>query len=894
MSQLSPMMEQFKEIKAQYTDAILFFRVGDFYEMFFEDALTASRELDITLTSRDGSKGEEGTPLAGVPWHSANTYVSKLLSKGYKVAICEQVEDPAQAKGLVRREVTRVITPGTRIDDHLLPEDRNNYLAFLAMLEGNSLGLTFADISTGELHAFQFNLDGINGAINEIYRFQPAELLLNARAFTAKKIRKELNTIGLFHFDEAPAPANLAEALNMLEKQFDPNSLQLWGIKDCPAASVSTAAALQYLHNMQKVPLKHISVIKLHGSNDAVFLDVVTLLNLEVMETMRSRDKKQSLLGMLDQTKTAMGSRMMRKWLERPLLLGEEMEQRWDAVDELKKNQISREELAALLNDVYDIERLCSRINLGAVTPRDFLALKKSLRLLPKLVIKLETMESELLQSLKEEIPCFSLLVEELDNAIAEDAPQGLREGGIFKEGFSAEVDQLRHLARDSKCWLLNLEKKERERSGIKTLKIRYNKVFGYYIEVTRANVELVPPEYIRKQTLVNAERYFTEELKEKESIILNAEEKSIRLENNLFEELRIRLTEHTLPLQRCANVLARLDCLISLAGVAAMRGYCRPRLNTRPLIHIKEGRHPVVERTMTTPFVPNDLYLNDGENRVLIITGPNMAGKSTYCRSAALLVLMAQAGSFVPAAEMSFKPVEQIFARVGASDDLSGGRSTFMVEMEETASIINNASAQSLIVLDEVGRGTSTYDGISLARAVLEHLHDVSGAMVLFSTHFHELTSMEDEFFAVQNLSVSVREAEEGIIFLHQVKPGRADRSYGINVARLAKLPDSLVNRAQQILSQLEEARYNSPDKTNNKPPSPLQTGLSLEGGGQLSFLTPDTPNTKPLRSERKVIQEIKELNLVKTTPLQALNKLFSMQSRLLIKDHLETERER
>lgn len=915
MSQLTPMMEQFKEIKAQYADTILFFRVGDFYEMFFDDAITASRELDITLTSRDGSKGEEGTPLAGIPWHSANTYLSKLLNRGYKVAICEQVEDPVQSKGLVRREVTRVITPGTKIDDHLLLQDRNNYLAFLVILEDKTLGLTFADISTGELHAFQFTSEQLNEAINEIFRFQPAELLLNKHACTEKKVVKGLNIIGLLHYSEAPAPFSLPEALIVLQGQFDSNYLDDCGITGLPAASISTAAALQYLHNMQKTALKHISTLKIHNSKDALFLDAVTLLNLEVMETMRNRDKKNALLGILDRTKTAMGSRMMRKWLERPLLSGEEMEQRWDAVDELKKSQLIREELAVLLNDVYDLERLCSRINLGAVNPRDFLALKNSLRQLPELVKQLEATNAELLLSLKDEIPVFSKLVEELEHAIAEDAPPGLKEGGIFKEGFSKDVDELRKLSRDSKGWLLDFEKKERERSGIKSLKIRYNKVFGYYIEVTRANLGLVPPDYIRKQTLVNAERFFTEELKKKESIILNAEEKSIRLEYNLFEELRINLTGYTLPLQKCANILARLDCLISLARVAAMRGYCRPRLCSRPLIQIKEGRHPVVERTLKAPFVPNDLCLDDTEKRVLIITGPNMGGKSTYCRSAALLVLMAQAGSFVPAAEMFFMPVEQIFARVGASDDLSGGRSTFMVEMEETASIINNASNRSLVVLDEVGRGTSTYDGISLARAVLEHLHDVSKSLVLFSTHYHELTTMEDEFSAVQNLSVSVRETKDGIIFLHKLKPGRADRSYGINVARLAQLPDSIVNRAQQVLKQLENSRQDTTDKseatpeleftgtvglagqpnTDNEAISSPQTSLfSLEGGGQLSFFVPKNNTIKePLKHEIRILQEIKELNLVKTTPLQALNKLFSMQARLLRDDNTKLDKE-
>ncbi|MEW5921030.1 MAG: DNA mismatch repair protein MutS [Bacillota bacterium] len=913
MSRLTPMMEQYKEIKAQYADAILFFRVGDFYEMFFEDALTASRELDITLTSRDGNKEEGGTPLAGVPWHSASTYLSKLLNKGYKVAICDQVEDPAQAKGLVRREVTRVITPGTRIDDHMLQQDRNNYLAFLVMLEDQSMGLTCVDISTGELHAFHFEPNREKqDVVDEIYRFQPAELLLNPRAYADKKLQKTLHTLGLFHFSEMAVPAGMREALALLEEQFDSKSLQDWGITSYPSASVSTAAVLQYLHKVQKVPLKHIFSINLHVFDDELLLDAVTLFNLEVTETMRTRDKKHSLLGMLDRTNTAMGSRLLRKWLERPLREAEKIEQRWEAVDELKKNQVAREELAVLLADVYDLERLCSRINLGAVNPRDFLALKRSLQLLPKIMEQLEKMESGLLKSLHEEIPCFEMLVEELENAIAEDAPFTLKEGGIFKQGYSSEVDELRRLTRNSKTWMLELEKKERERTGIKSLKIRYNKVFGYYIEVTRANLEMVPPDYIRKQTLVNAERFYTEELKEKESIIINAEEKLIRLEYSLFEDLRIRLTNHTLHLQLCASILARLDCLISLAAIAAMRGYCRPRLCSQPGIHIKEGRHPVVERTMSTPFVPNDLHLDNRGKRIIIITGPNMGGKSTYCRSAALLVLMAQAGSFVPAAEMEFMPVEQIFARVGASDDLSGGRSTFMVEMEETASIINNASSRSLIILDEIGRGTSTYDGISLARAVLEYLHDSSGSMVLFSTHFHELTSMEDEFPAISNLSVSVRETEEGVIFLHRVVPGRADRSYGINVARLAQLPVSVIARAQQILEQLEGTRHagiKSPGEKKKGGTSTIskeeETGKNetrdtisenpvelclAHDDGQLSFFSQAGKAKRELPGyEKKIIAEIKELNLVKTTPLQALNKLFSFQSRLKENANLE-----
>ena len=889
MSRSTPMMEQFKEIKAQYSDAILFFRVGDFYEMFFEDALTASRELNITLTSRDGNK-EEGVPLAGIPWHSANTYLARLLSKGYKVAICEQVEDPAQARGLVRREVTRVITPGTRFEDHLLQQDKNNYLCFLVMLEDKSTGITFVDISTGELHAFHFSDNRAKqNVIDEIYRFQPAELLINDQANDDVKLQKAFKKSGISHFSEAAVPLNLDEASNILTKQFSLDSLANWNIQACPAAAFSTAAALQYLQEVQKAPLKHITGIKLHVANNTALIDAVTMHNLEILETLRTRDKKNSLIGVLNRTKTAMGSRLLRKWLERPLCNAEEMTQRWNAVDELKNNQILREELSILLKKIYDLERLCSRINLCAVNPRDFLALKGSTQVLPEVSGRLKGTRAELLHSLCEEIPSFTTLTNELEQAIAEDAPFTLKEGGIFKKGFSAEIDELRDVMHGSKNWLLELERKERERSGIKSLKIRYNKVFGYYIEVTKTNLDLVPDDYIRKQTLVNAERFITEELKEKESIILSTAEKLVRLEYNLFEELRIHLTGYTLPLQQCAHILAILDCLISLAEVAAMRGYAKPRLSSLPIIRIKGGRHPVVEHTLPTPFVPNDLCLDDREKRILIITGPNMAGKSTYCRSMALLVLMAQAGSFVPADELEFMPVERIFARVGASDDLSGGRSTFMVEMEETASIISNVSARSLIVLDEIGRGTSTYDGISIARAVLEYFHATNGATVLFSTHFHELTALEDELTAVQNLSVAVKETEDGVIFLHRVVPGRANRSYGINVARLAHLPVSVIVRAEQILEQMEGERYIAAEgqkslntvKTEDKF-AVFTSTLCPENDGQLSLFKNEFKQNEPANHEIKIIEEIKEMDLLKMTPLKALNKLFSLQSQL------------
>ncbi len=899
MSRLTPMMEQYKEIKARYSDAILFFRVGDFYEMFFEDAITASRELEIALTSRDGNREEGGTPLAGVPWHSASSYISRLLNKGYKVAICEQTEDPAQAKGIVRREVTRVITPGTRIDDQMLEQDKNNFLASLTMLQDRSIGLTFVDISTGEVYVYHIKandeIERQEAINNELYRFQPAELLLNERACTDQNLPKVLHNLG-FSYTKITEPAEIKEALSLLEKQFGSTNLQAWGITDYPSATLSTAMALQYLQTIQNVPLKHISKIKFYADEDELLMDAVTLYNLEVTETMRTREKKNSLLGILDRTKTAMGGRLLRKWLERPLRDAEKMEQRWEAVDELKKNQVARTGLALLLKDIYDLERLCSRINLGAVNPRDVLALKRSLMFLPEITTELGNLASDLLKELKKEIPCFKTLVEELENAIAEDAPFVLNEGGIFKDGYSKEIDELRMVSRDSKTWLLELEKKEKERTGIKSLKIRYNKVFGYYLEITRANLDMVPPEYIRKQTLVNAERFITEELKEKESIILSAEEKLSRLEYSLFEELRLKLTTYTLQLQQCARALAVLDCLVSLADTAAMRGYCKPRLASRTCIYIKEGRHPVVECTLSRPFVPNDLYM-DNEKRVMIITGPNMGGKSTYCRSVALIVLMAQAGSFVPANEFEFMPVEQIFARVGANDDLSGGRSTFMVEMEETASIINNASPKSLIILDEIGRGTSTYDGISLARAVLEYLHDSCGSMVLFSTHFHELTSMEEEFTSIHNLSVSVQETEEGIVFLYRVSPGRADKSYGINVARLARLPVSVINRATQILEELEGARQGR-DITLDKTTKGISFELGLTNDGQISFLLQGEQGEKQKNkgletTEIKVIEEIKKLNLIKTTPLQALNKLFALQLRLLHHENAITDKE-
>lgn len=807
MSRLTPMMQQFLSIKSEYPDAILFFRVGDFYETFYDDAIIASRELDIVLTSRDGNK-QDAVPLAGVPYHAAQSYIARLLEKGYKVAICDQVEEAAQAKGLVKREVTRVITPGTVIDDNLLPKDRNNYLAAISKNNHeNSFGLTFIDISTGECRVFYFKEHrAADKVFDKIYCLKPTEIILEETVVTDSLCQLHLQKLeGHLLINKKKPYSSEDEPLGILKEQFPANVIEKSGILNLQPAFFSVALALEYINNMLKISPRHISEINFIPDMDSLIMDAVTMRNLEIFETIRSREKKISLFGLLDRTKTAMGARLLRKWLEKPLLDKESLEQRWESVEELKDKQLFKEELAKILRQSYDLERLCGKINIGLVNPRDMLALKKTLQLLPELTLLLEKCQSTLLERLGKQIPDFSHLVRELDNAIKDEAPFSLKEGGIFKDGYSPEIDELRAISKDSKRWLLELEKKEKERTGIKSLKIGFNKVFGYYIEITKANMELVPEDYIRKQTLVNCERFITEELKEKESLILQAEEKLARLEYQLFERLRLNVAQYIKKIQDAGYVLAYLDCLYSLAEAASVYGYVRPRLSPKKIIEIKSGRHPVVERMQEELFIPNDVYLDEERQRILIVTGPNMAGKSTYCRSIALLLIMAQIGSFVPAEEMNFFPVDRIFARVGASDDLSSGRSTFMVEMEETASILREATADSLIILDEIGRGTSTFDGMSLAQAILEYLHDDLQARVLFSTHYHELTALEKTLPGVKNFTVSVKEKGEEVIFLRKIIPGKADKSYGINVARLVGLPVKILERASQLLKELE-----------------------------------------------------------------------------------------
>ena len=894
VGKLTPMMQQFKQIKEQYPDTILFFRVGDFYEMFFEDATVASKELEIALTSRDGNR-ENGVPLAGFPHHASSGYITRLLKRGYKVAICEQIEDPSKAQGLVKREVIRVITPGTSIEENLLEEDRNNYLASVNGGEdGEEYGLAVIDVSTGELLVFQYNgPQGNNELQEEIARLNPSEILFAAQTELRPGNHDLLKEIeGNRAVNYLNPFSDRESALEFLQGLNAPVLLEgLNGITS-PAPFLAAATALFYIKEMQKAPFSHFQKIRFINKSETMSLDVITLRNLEIFETIRTRDKRGSLYGILNRTKTSMGSRLLRRWLQKPLLEKEKLTSRWDAVEELKNNPYLQGEVKKLLRDITDLERFCGRLNLGQIGPREMLALKRTLQLIPSLKEALLETRAGLLQKMQKDIPDCALLAEELESSLNENAPFQLKDGKVFKPGYSNEIDELQKISGDSKTWMLELERQERERTGIRTLKTGFNKVFGYYLEVTKLNQERVPANYIRKQTLANAERFITQELKEKEELIFSAEEKLARLEADLFRKLCQKTADYTPQLQLAAGYLATLDCLFSLADTASANNYVRPSFAENGRIDIKGGRHPVVEQKGENPFVPNDIFLDKDKERIQIITGPNMAGKSTYCRSAALLLIMAQAGSFVPAEEMAFTPLKRIFARVGASDDLSRGRSTFMVEMEETASILTSSAEDCLILLDEIGRGTSTYDGMSLARAILEYLHGEEEARVLFSTHYHELTMLEEKLPGIKNYTVTVRENGDEVIFLRKVAPGKADRSYGVNVARMAGLPGEVISRAQELLKEIEEG---GPGRWGQ------QSSLQERESGQLSLLRPSASLTSPSEGEEReaqspsrrrkpgrgapaegVIEEIMKLNLVNLTPLDALLKLFSYQNHL------------
>lgn len=853
--------------------------MGDFYEMFGDDAIVASRELEITLTSRNKGSSDK-TPMAGVPHHAADTYIAQLIKKGFKVAICEQLEDPAQAKGIVRRDVVRVVSPGTALDSITLVDDQNNYLAAIVNYK-ERIGFAYVDISTGEFFVTELDLD-ISKLIDELSRIQPAELIL------AKNI-KEMTEISNYLKEQGvvinPLKVNFTynQADQLLIEHFQTRSLNGFGCETYEAGILAAGAIMEFLQETQKRSLTHINRLRSYSTQEYMILDAATRRNLELTSTTRDGRKHGSLLGILDRTVTAMGSRKLKQWINQPLLNLEKIQRRLDTITELKEHLYELEYLREYLKKIYDIERLLGRVVYGSANARDLVALKQSLVYFPKIKEIIEKLSSPLMQKLTSEFDLLTDITELIETAIASEPPVSLKDGGLISDGYNQELDRLRDAATNGKEWIAKLEYQEKERTRIKSLKVGFNKVFGYYLEVTKANLHLVPDDYIRKQTLTNNERFVTPELKEKETLILGAEEKSMALEYDLFIKVREQVALEMKRIQKSAAVVAQLDVLGSLAVVAIENNYCRPSVNLEAELLIVQGRHPVVEEVLDDPFVPNDTYLNCTTARFTIITGPNMSGKSTYMRQVALITLLAQIGSFVPAQEARIGLVDRIFTRVGASDDLTTGQSTFMVEMNEVANIVHNATHRSLIILDEVGRGTSTYDGLSIAWAVIEYIHnpDRIGARTLFATHYHELTVLEEQLTGVRNYNVAVEENDyDGVVFRHEIIPGAADQSYGIEVARLAGLPQLILDRAREILQGLED--NNSKSVMNNREIAVTvennqemkdKTNISSQLTEQLSLFTV---------SEDPIIQKIKDLDLVNMTPLDAINTLYQLKKEL------------
>ncbi|NLP36733.1 MAG: DNA mismatch repair protein MutS [Firmicutes bacterium] len=858
MTKDTPMIRQYKEIKAKNQDKILLFRVGDFYELFFEDAEIGARELEIALTSRD-----KNIPLAGFPYHALNTYLGRLIEKGYKVAICEQVEDPKTAKGIVKREIVQVITPGTVTETSLLDEKANNYLVSVYLSRGG-LGLAAVDISTGEFSVTQTKGKAYGRFLtDELSRLQPSEIIINENAENNEALQDALLRLDKRVVVNPYAENNFSfkEAQTVLQTQFQVSNLQALGCTDLPFAIAAAGAAVAYLHETQQNRLEHLHKPEIYHPNGYMVLDAATRRNLELVRTIRTEERYGSLLWVLDKTRTALGGRLLKRWLEQPLLDVAEINQRLDAVEELAENLALIAELSELLQRVYDLERLLSRVHCEKANARDLVSLRATLEVLPQ-IRETALKGGTRLQALAQSIPDLSDLTAYLGAAIADDPPLTLREGNLLRDGFNAELDRLRHIRRHGREEILQIQEREREKTGIKSLKVGYNKVFGYYIEVSRVNLSLVPEHYIRKQTLANAERYITQELKDFENTVLTAEEKICALEYDLFLKIRQLVASHTDAIQKAAALLARLDVYQSLARVASEYRYVRPEVNADHIIQIEDGRHPVVERvTRDRLFVPNDTYLDTQEQQILLITGPNMAGKSTYMRQTALIVLMAQIGSFVPARKAKIGLVDRIFTRIGAADDLVGGLSTFMVEMSEVAHILDRATKQSLVILDEVGRGTSTFDGISIAQAVIEYLFTKVKARTMFATHFHELAALADKYKGIKNLATAVKEQGEEIIFLHKVIPGSVDHSYGLQVARLAGLPKKVLSRAEEILALLEE------NKMAHK-----ETAATQNQAVQLQLFTPDT-------EVMEALTELENTDILTTTPLEAMQLLYKLQ---------------
>ena len=875
---LSPMMSQYLETKKEYPDCILFYRLGDFYEMFFEDAKTVSRELELTLTGKDCGM-EERAPMCGVPFHAVEGYLNRLVQKGYKVAIAEQMEDPKLAKGLVRREVIRVVTPGTLTSAQALEEPRHNYLMGIVCLDG-AYGICTADVGTGEDLVTEVRSD--RGLIDEIYKFSPSEIICNESFFMSgvdlEDLKNRLHVV-ISSLDSRFFADDACRAV--LQEHFHVPNMEALGLAEYGVGQIAAGAVLQYLYETQKNPLDHMVRLSVYTTGQYMTLDTSTRRNLELTETLREKQKRGTLLWVLDRTKTAMGARMLRSLIEQPLIVREEILRRQNAVEELNMNYISREELCEYLNSIYDLERLIGRVSYRTANARDLLAFGRSLTMLPHIKQILGEFSGELLKEINQDLDPLTDLEQLITAAIEEDPPLSVREGGMIRDGYHEELDELRRARVEGKDWLAQLEQSEREKTGIRNLRIKYNKVFGYYFEVTNSFKDQVPDYFVRKQTLTNAERYTTEKLKELEGRILGAEDRMISLEYELFCGVRDAVGAEVARIQQTARAVAMTDVLASLSAAATRYNYVKPQINEKGIIRIRGGRHPVVERMMKSDqFVSNDTLLDTGKNRLSIITGPNMAGKSTYMRQTALIALMAQIGSFVPADEADIGLCDRIFTRVGASDDLASGQSTFMVEMTEVANILRSATKNSLLILDEIGRGTSTFDGLSIAWAVAEYISNpkILGARTLFATHYHELTELEGTLPGVNNYCIAVKEQGDDIVFLRKIVKGGADKSYGIQVARLAGVPAPVIERARELVEELSDADITA------------RAREIAQSGGAAARRRPVKADEVDLQQmsifdtvrEDDIIQEILGLELNRMSPLDALNTLDRLQAKL------------
>ena len=880
LSKLSPMMQHYLQTKKEYPGCILFYRLGDFYEMFFEDAEIVSRELELTLTGKSCGLPERA-PMCGVPFHAVDSYLTRLVEKGYKAAICEQVEDPRTAKGMVKREVIRIVTPGTNLDMDSIEEGKNNFIFCILYSRQGKSGISVADVTTGEFYMTE--TEGDRKIYDEIVRYSPSEIICNESFMLSgldltdlqERLGIIINTLGAHYFDE-----NAAEKI--ISGHFHVSSLIALGMDDKRAGSTAAGALLKYLYDTQKNSLSNITGINVYASGKYMLLDSSTRRNLELTETMREKKKRGSLLWVLDRTGTAMGARKLHQMIEQPLVDRELIEKRLDAVDMLCQNTVDRDEIREYLQPVYDLERLMTRVSYGTANPRDLIALRGSLSMFAPIRQVLEDFEGGLLKALRDDMDDFGDLVDLLSRSIEDEPPLQVKEGGIIRSGFDADIDMLREAKTQGRQWLMNLEAEDQQRTGIKNLRIKYNKVFGYYFEVTNSFKNMVPSDYMRKQTLVGSERYTSEKLKSLEDTILNAEDKLNTLEYDKFCEIRDTVGGQISGIQKAARALAMLDALCSLSLVAERGRYVRPSINEKGYIKIKEGRHPVVEKMLQGEFISNDTVLDSKKNAIAIITGPNMAGKSTYMRQVALICLMAQIGSFVPAASADLCVVDRIFTRVGASDDLGSGQSTFMVEMNEVANILRNATPASLLILDEIGRGTSTYDGLSIAWSVIEHISNKKflGAKTLFATHYHELTELEGKIDNVSNYCVAVKEKGDDIVFLRKIIKGGADKSYGIQVAKLAGLPDIVIDRAKELLDQLTDSDIT--EKIQN-----IETKAGQNTGKAKKVKHYDEVDLGQMSlfetvSDEDVLKELRDIDISNLTPLDALNTLYRLQTEL------------